>query len=130
MTWKNERTNYDHYRDRLGVPDLTAITASTLSSIEPTYVYALNFPAHYETQNNLFNTNHPFGYLCVTFHTNSEAIQTLLSSKHIPGDDKNRQYHEITVTHNEIRIHGYRDGNVVGNTIHHDTTKWTTLFLE
>ena len=123
--WKTKTIN-SHYED----PHLVAVKPSTVSLIDYTSMYALNFPGQYTAENFLCDTQNPYGYLCITFHTSSNNLQTLIEHMQPKDHPKLRMYHEITITNSDISIHGYRDGKLAVEPIMHDTTKWTTFYLE
>ena len=76
------------------------------------------------------NTLVPYGYLCITFRTSSHGVQTLIQNEKPTEHPSVREYHEITITNSDISIHGIRDGKPAMEPIVHDTTKWTTFYLE
>ncbi len=121
--WKSKRT---------GTPreeNFKAEKPSKLSKIEDTEKYALNFPGKY--RNNylmIFTPRRAFGYLCITFRTDSDAIQTLLRCNQ--GRTGGMFYHEITVTGTDISIHGQLERKHAVEHIHCNTKKWTTFYLE
>ena len=124
-TWKNKRT--DHFEDQ---PNLVAVKASSLSKIDRTSMYALNFPGQYTTGIFPLRTFNPFGYFCITFCSSSDVVQTLIANQASSEHPLAREYHEITITNSDISIHGYRDGNIIVEPIMHNTKKWTTFYLE
>ena len=97
----------------------------------PGYGYALDFHnSRYKAKEmNIFVCVNGYGYMCITFRVNGgEEQQTLLTNyKHT---DRFHQFHEISVSSNEIRIWGSKNNKVIFIPIQHDCRTWTTLFLE
>ena len=70
-----------------------------------------------------------YGYFCITFRVDGgEETQTLVTN-HKPSDPF-QNFHESTVSTNEIHIYGYKNKQMTFTTIHHNCSAWTTLFLE
>ena len=123
--WKNKRI--DPIQED---PHLTAVKPSMLSQIAETSLYALDFPGQYKTVIPPLDTTEPYGYFCITFCTSSHAIQTLIQNEKSTEHASVHEYVEISVTNSDISIHGFREGKLSVEPIVHDTTKWTTLYLE
>ena len=117
---------------RIGIPPqehFKAEKASKLSKIKDKEKYALNFPGVYRNNYlDIFTTLRAYGYICITFRTNSDVAQTILHNAQ--GSERGHLYHEITVTGTDVSIHGRRDKKIAVERIPCDTKKWTTLYLE
>ena len=113
--------------------DLIAEKPSKITEISKFHKlgYALNFPGLYHADGILlFSPNHKFGYFCITFRTNSDAVQTLLTTANIQYDN-----YQIEVTSQDITIIAYTQVVEKKSTretecIQHDTKHWTTMYLE
>ena len=120
--WKNKRIKREK-------DDLDAVKASKIIEI-PLHAdkYALQFPGVYANNSfELFDADCVYGYLCITFRTDSDALQTLLTStsKLIAMG-----YHEIEVTSSDITISASINDKKASETIVCNTKEWTTLYLQ
>ena len=91
--------------------------------------YALDFQRsrYWAPRMDLFVCSTGYGYFCITFRVDS-GLGSLVTN-HKPNDPFH-QYHEITVSTTDIRIHGWKNKQMTFITIHHNCSAWTTLFFE
>jgi hypothetical protein len=82
----------------------------------------------YHCPREIFECRKGSGFLCITFQTDVDHLQTLVGNykKHDPLF----QNHEITLTGSEIFVTGYLNKKPMEMPIHNDNRKWTTLFLQ
>ena len=69
-----------------------------------------------------------YGYICITFKTESDEEQALLTNHE--QKDPLKLFHEISVSANEINVYGYMHDTVFRALILHNCREWTTLFIE
>ena len=70
-----------------------------------------------------------YGYCCVTFKTDSDKEQVLITNyeKEI---DPLHELHEISVTNDTINVYGYFNGKLTAHPIQHNCRDWTTFFID
>ena len=111
-------------------PNLTAQLASSTLIETGDGGYAIDFHKnrYHIADGDLIRCDPGYGYVCVTFRVEAESESALITN-HTTRDPL-KQFHEISVTANEINIWGYRDGQPARETIQHNCRNWTTLFLD
>lgn len=69
-----------------------------------------------------------YGYICITFKTDTENDQVLITNYH--KNDIGKEFHEISVNHQGITFRGYLNGKDAQHYVQHNCKEWTTLFLD
>ena len=69
-----------------------------------------------------------YGYTCITFKSDGKDEQALITN--YDPNDIFKQYHELSVSHQEIIFRGLMNDKVVQHTVQHNCREWTTLFLD
>ena len=94
----------------------------------PNGYYALVFHKNHYFANLLDILDSSYGFLCVTFRTESLENQTLISTYN--PDIPEQHYNEILVSASTITIDGFnKDLKLVNVSIQHDCRQWSTLFV-
>lgn len=70
-----------------------------------------------------------YGYCCITFKTDSDMEQVLITNFEKEFDPAKR-LHEISVTSDVINVYGYSNGKLTAHPIQHNCKNWTTLFID
>jgi len=117
-----------HSRSQKGA-DLSAVKATKEIVFVKEGRYALGFKNTTYINNIspfLSNFGGSYSFLCITFRTSGSGEQVLITNYH-----ETFAWREIVVTQTEIYIDIKDDGfNKRRTIIQHDTSKWTTLFVE
>ena len=91
--------------------------------------YALEFhKSHYRATDIPFMCATGYGFLCITFHTQKDEEQSLVSNAN--PDDPDQSFTEIAVSSNALFIRGIKDKQRVDIPIQHNCRQWTTLFVD
>ena len=119
LEWKNRNKSS---------PNLKAVHPSS-ELIQVGIGYALSFDKNlYELIGFPMWCVNGYGYICVTFKVDGENEQSLITNYH--HNDRFKQFHEISVSHQEIIFRGYMNDKATQHTVQHNCRESTTLFLD
>ena len=91
--------------------------------------YALAFhKSHYYADLIPFMSAPVYGFLCITFRTQQDEDQSLVSN--FDPDNPDEPFNEISVSKSTIFIIGYESEEQVKVSIKHNCQKWTTFFID